>query len=60
MDLAEDCLAQLDLVVASVHSAFNQDDSQMTDRVLRAIACPYVDIIGHPTGRAFCDVSRMA
>lgn len=51
MDLADDCLAQLDVVVASVHSAFNQDESQMTDRVLRAIACPYVDILGHPTGR---------
>jgi DNA polymerase (family 10) len=51
MDLADDCLAQLDVVVASVHSAFNQDGQQMTDRVLRAIACPHVDIIGHPTGR---------
>jgi DNA polymerase (family 10) len=51
MDLADDCLAQLDLVVASIHSAFNQDEAQMTDRMLRAIACPYVDIIGHPTGR---------
>ena len=51
MDLADDCLAQLDVVVASVHSAFNQDEAQMTDRMLRAIACPYVDIIGHPTGR---------
>jgi len=51
MDLADDCLAQLDVVVASVHSGFNQDESQMTNRMLRAIACPYVDIIGHPTGR---------
>jgi DNA polymerase (family 10) len=51
MDLADDCLAQLDVVVASVHSAFNQDEEQMTDRILRAIACPYVDIVGHPTGR---------
>lgn len=51
MDLADDCLAQLDLVVASVHSAFNQEEAQMTDRILRAIANPYVDIIGHPTGR---------
>jgi DNA polymerase (family 10) len=51
LDLAADCLAQLDLVIASVHSAFNQDESQITDRLLRAIACPYVDIIGHPTGR---------
>lgn len=51
MDLADDCLAQLDVVVASVHSAFNQEASQMTDRMLRAVGCPYVDIIGHPTGR---------
>ena len=51
MDLADDCLAELDVVVASVHSAFNLDESQMTDRLLRAIANPYVDIIGHPTGR---------
>ena len=51
MDLADDCLAELDVVVASVHSAFNQDEGQMTDRMLRAIANPFVDIIGHPTGR---------
>jgi DNA polymerase (family X) len=51
MDLSDDCLAQLDFVVASVHSAFNQDAAQMTDRLLRALACPWVDILGHPTGR---------
>ena len=51
MDLADDCLAELDLVIASVHSAFNQDESQMTERLLRAVACPWVDILGHPTGR---------
>ena len=51
MDLADDCLAELDVVVASVHSAFNQDETQMTDRMLRAVANPFVDIIGHPTGR---------
>ncbi len=51
MDLADDCLAELDVVVASVHSAFNQDASQMTDRMLRAVSNPFVDIIGHPTGR---------
>ena len=47
MDLADDCLASLDIVVASVHSAFNQDRQQMTDRILRAIENPHVDIIGH-------------
>ena len=51
LDLADDCLAALDLVVASIHSAFNQDRRQMTDRLLRAIEHPYVDVIGHPTGR---------
>jgi DNA polymerase (family 10) len=51
MDLETDCLAALDLVVASIHSAFNQDRRQMTDRILRALENPYVDILGHPTGR---------
>jgi len=51
MDLHDDCLAALDIVVASVHSAFNQDRQQMTDRVLRAIENRYVDVLGHPTGR---------
>jgi DNA polymerase (family 10) len=51
MDLADDCLAELDVVVASVHSSFHQDATQMTDRLLRAVSNPFVDIIGHPTGR---------
>jgi DNA polymerase (family 10) len=51
MDLSHDCLAALDLVVASVHSHFAQDEAQMTDRVLRALECPWVDVLGHPTGR---------
>ncbi len=51
LDLEDDCLAALDIVVASVHSAFNQDQQQMTDRILRAIENPHVDILGHPTGR---------
>jgi DNA polymerase (family X) len=51
LDLADDCLAALDLVIVSVHSAFNQDRRQMTDRILRAIEHPHVDIVGHPTGR---------
>ena len=51
LDLADDCLAALDVVVASVHSAFNQDRQQMTDRLLRAVENPQVDILGHPTGR---------
>ena len=51
LDLADDCLAQLDLVVASVHSHFSQDEAQMTDRVLKALESPWVDVLGHPTGR---------
>ena len=51
LDLADDCLAALDLVVASVHSAFNQERQQMTDRLLRALDNPHVDVLGHPTGR---------
>ena len=51
MDLSADCLAQLDFVIASVHSHFSQDERQMTDRVLRALECPWVDVLGHPTGR---------
>jgi len=51
LDLADDCLAALDIVVVSVHSAFTLDRQQMTDRLLRAIEHPHVDILGHPTGR---------
>lgn len=51
MDLADDCLAQLDIVIASIHSGFNQDTAQMTDRLLRAVANPWVDVLGHPLGR---------
>ena len=51
LDLSDDCLAALDLVVVSVHSAFSLDRQQMTDRILRAIEHPHVDIVGHPTGR---------
>lgn len=51
LDLSQDCLAELDVVIASVHSALSQDPSQMTERLLRALASPVVDILGHPTGR---------
>ncbi|HUE85645.1 MAG TPA: DNA polymerase/3'-5' exonuclease PolX [Vicinamibacterales bacterium] len=51
LDLAADCLAQLDLVVASVHSAHRQEEAEMTQRLLRAIEHPWVDIVAHPTGR---------
>jgi DNA polymerase (family 10) len=51
MDLANDCLAELDVVVASVHSHFSQDAAEMTERLLKALECPWVDVLGHPTGR---------
>src|SRR5207248_545931 len=41
LDLADDCLAELDIVVASVHSAFNQDRAEMTNRLLRALENPH-------------------
>ena len=51
MDLAEDALAELDIVVASVHSHMNLEAAEMTDRLLRALESPNVRILGHPTGR---------
>ena len=51
MDLDEETLAQLDIVIASVHSGFNQTGEEVTARVLRACENPYVQILGHPTGR---------
>jgi DNA polymerase (family 10) len=51
LDLADDCLAQLDIVVASVHSHFSQAEDQMTERVLKALECRWIDVLGHPTGR---------
>ncbi|MBB6142405.1 DNA polymerase (family 10) [Silvibacterium bohemicum] len=51
LDLSNEVLAQMDVVIASVHSLFNQPEAEMTARVLRAIENPYVRILGHPTGR---------
>jgi DNA polymerase (family X) len=51
LDLSGDVLAQMDLVIASVHSVFNQDSAKMTERLLKAIENPNTSIIGHPTGR---------
>lgn len=51
LDYADDVLASLDFVVASIHSNFNLSAGEQTQRMLRAIANPYVSIIGHPTGR---------
>jgi DNA polymerase (family 10) len=51
LDLANDALAELDLVIASVHSHMNMESAEMTGRLLRALECPHVRILGHPTGR---------
>ena len=51
LDYDDAILAELDIVVASVHSAFSQSREAMTARLLRAIENPFVNIIGHPTGR---------
>ena len=51
LDFSDETLASLDFVVASIHSLFNLPPQEQTQRMVRAIANPYVDIIGHPTGR---------
>jgi DNA polymerase (family X) len=51
LDLDDATLAQMDIVVASVHSLFSQPVEEMTARVLRAMENPHVRILGHPTGR---------
>ncbi|HEV2687975.1 MAG TPA: DNA polymerase/3'-5' exonuclease PolX, partial [Bryobacteraceae bacterium] len=51
MDLSEDALAELDIVVGSVHSHMNLEAAEMTDRMMRALESPSLRIIGHPTGR---------
>jgi DNA polymerase (family 10) len=51
MDLAEDALAELDIVVGSVHSHMNLEGSEMTDRLMRALESPSLRVMGHPTGR---------
>jgi DNA polymerase (family 10) len=51
LDLPDSVLAKMDVVIASVHTLFNQPREQMTERVLRAIENPYIRILGHPTGR---------
>ena len=51
MDLADDALAELDFVVASVHSHMDLEPAAMTDRLLRALECRSIKTIGHPTGR---------
>jgi DNA polymerase (family X) len=51
MDLSDDCLAQADWVLASVHYGQKQSRQQITERMLGAVENPHVDCIAHPTGR---------
>ncbi len=51
LDLDDEVLAQMEVVIASVHTRFEQSREEMTARVLKAIENPYVRILGHPTGR---------
>ncbi len=51
LDLSDDVLVQMDVVIASVHSVFNQEPAKMTERLIKAIENPNTSIVGHPTGR---------
>src|SRR4051812_19994963 len=51
LDYPGELLARLDWVIASVHTSFAMDEAAMTDRVLTALESPWVDALGHPTGR---------
>ena len=51
MDYPDEVLAELDYVVASVHSHFGMSEAEATERLITAVSNPYVDILGHPTGR---------
>lgn len=51
LGLPDEVLASLDLVVASIHSGLRQDRERITERCLKAVNNPYVDVLGHPTGR---------
>ena len=51
LDFSDQVLSKLDIVIASVHSNFEMNESDMTKRLIRAIENPFVDILGHPTGR---------
>jgi DNA polymerase (family 10) len=51
LDLSDSVLAEMDIVIASVHSHFNQERAEMTDRLLKAMGNSNVSLIGHPTGR---------
>jgi DNA polymerase (family 10) len=51
LDFSDEVLAELDFVIASVHTSLRQERAQITERVMNALRNPYVDVIGHPSGR---------
>jgi DNA polymerase (family 10) len=51
LDFEDELLAELDFVVASIHSSFNLSEADMTRRIIRAMGNPYVTMLAHPTGR---------
>ncbi|NIT03906.1 DNA polymerase III, partial [Candidatus Saccharibacteria bacterium] len=51
VELPDELLALYDYTTAAIHSSFNQTKDQMTARIITALKNPYVDVIGHPTGR---------
>ncbi len=51
LDFEDAFLAEFDLVVASVHSKFSMTEKEATERLIRAVQNPHVDILGHPSGR---------
>jgi DNA polymerase (family X) len=66
LDLDDEVLAQLDVVLVSIHSYMTMERAEMTDRILAAIENPYTQIVGHPTGRLVlrrdayaCDMERI-
>jgi DNA polymerase (family 10) len=67
LDYSDEVLAELDWVNASVHSSFRTGEKRMTERIMAAMDNPYVDAIGHPTGRLILrrepyevDIERLA
>jgi len=55
LDYPDEFLATLDLVMAAMHTSLRQERDKVTERLVRAIRNPHVDIIGHPTGRMLPD-----
>lgn len=51
LDTPDDILKELDIVIASIHTNFRMEEKEMTERIVRAISNPYVNILAHPTGR---------